>query len=269
MQTSSIVPIFSKPQDKSSPIYEGCISEGDVFMRRDALLLDALASDQSAKVHFYRWSKLEMSLGHFSRDLSSILNSRTTPVWPLSRRPTGGGIMIHGRDFCFSLLIPASHKFYKISSPKLYEFWHRRLLSCFQDLLIQHCQLLGASTNFIQPFELHLEEEKEAKTSDLRQTACFTKKSLHDGVLSGKKILGSAIRRTKSGILHQFCLQLALYSAEDLCAFLKPEIAEKIIQKNIGLFSFLPEKKQKVILESPYWYELLNQAVLKLFSKYL
>lgn len=246
----------------------GRCSQGHLFMEKDACLLREMASDSCPKVHFYRWHALELSLGHFSDPKAWLTNVEPSFLHSIARRPTGGGIMIHGRDFCFSFLIPASHSLYQLSSPELYQLWHSKILCRLDHLLKSNKQELGVTEEEIPFFQLYSGEE-EGKTSDLKQAACFAKKSLYDGVANERKILGSAIRRTKAGILHQFCLQLALFLPQELSHLLSSAVVQRITTNNVGLWSFLPPDKQQKLLENERWYKLLAHEVLELFTETL
>lgn len=157
------------------------------YMSRDEELLGQIG--RNILVHSYHWTEYAMTLGIFTQEERWLKQSCTFWV----RRPTGGGIMVHGTDLTFSFLTPPSHPLFKFSSSDLYRFWHSHLLHVIKDL----CGV-----------ELSLYPKSSLTTQDLRCESCFGHMGLADGMLNGKKVLGSAIRRKKEGMIHQFCIFL-------------------------------------------------------------
>src|SRR5213593_4162167 len=70
-------------------------------------------------LRFYSWSEPAASFGYFQKYAEV---SRATPLRPLMRRPTGGGIVPHDRDWTYSLVFPPSHPCYQL---KAIESYHR------------------------------------------------------------------------------------------------------------------------------------------------
>src|SRR5213596_1900918 len=75
-------------------------------------------------VRFYRWQSPALSFGYFGRfaDVASYARERN-----LVRRWTGGGIVFHGDDLTYSIVIPASDPAFAESSVSIYETIHRAL----------------------------------------------------------------------------------------------------------------------------------------------
>jgi lipoate-protein ligase A len=71
-------------------------------MAIDEALLESLTLPA---VRFYRWQSPALSFGYFGRfaDVASYQSERD-----LVRRWTGGGIVFHGEDLTYSILIPAN-----------------------------------------------------------------------------------------------------------------------------------------------------------------
>src|SRR5436309_15503883 len=75
-------------------------------------------------IRFYRWQSPALSFGYFGRfaEVASYAHERN-----LVRRWTGGGIVFHGDDLTYSIVIPASDTVFALSSLSLYEKIHRAL----------------------------------------------------------------------------------------------------------------------------------------------
>ena len=75
-------------------------------------------------IRFYRWRSPALSFGYFGKfsDVAIYAAERD-----LVRRWTGGGIVFHGDDLTYSIVIPASDPVFNESSIAIYEKIHRAL----------------------------------------------------------------------------------------------------------------------------------------------
>ena len=75
-------------------------------------------------IRFYRWQSPALSFGYFGRfaDVASYQAERD-----LVRRWSGGGIVFHGKDLTYSIVIPANDAAFAESSVWIYERIHRAL----------------------------------------------------------------------------------------------------------------------------------------------
>ena len=83
-----------------------------------------LESATAPSIRFYRWESPALSFGYFGRfaDVADKASERD-----LVRRWTGGGIVFHGEDLTYSIVIPASDPVFGESSMSIYENVHRAL----------------------------------------------------------------------------------------------------------------------------------------------
>jgi lipoyl(octanoyl) transferase len=106
---------------------------------------------------------------------------------PLTRRWTGGGVVEHGEDWTFSVVVPPSEPFAHIRPSESYCLLHRALAGA----LGGGAELLAACPGPVGP-----------------PGACFVEPVRADILDSeGRKICGGAQRRTRRGILHQGSLR--------------------------------------------------------------
>lgn len=146
---------------------------------------EALLRIASAPVlRFYRWRKASVSFGYFGKfkEAREFAGAR-----PLVRRWTGGGIVPHGEDFTYSLIIPAADPASKLSSRQIYRAVHEAIAGSFR--------LVG--------IESVLAEETAPKETD----SCFANPVVADVIEAGRKIAGAAHRKTRAGLLHQGSVQ--------------------------------------------------------------
>ncbi|QDU97294.1 lipoate--protein ligase family protein [Lignipirellula cremea] len=161
---------------------------GPVNMGIDAALLVSAAQGE-ATFRLYGWSEPTLSLGYFQHlaDRDEHTASRNCRVL---RRSTGGGAIVHDRELTYSFAAPASDN-RAGASEELYRLFH--------GTLIQALLQWGA-------FPVICGADRA--TSD-KPFLCFQRRSEFDVLISGHKIVGSAQRRTRGGLLQHGSILLA------------------------------------------------------------
>ena len=81
-------------------------------------------------IRLYRWHAPALSFGYFGKfaDVACYEHDRD-----LVRRWTGGGIVFHGDDLTYSIVIPASDSAFAESSTAIYEKVHRALCDALNE----------------------------------------------------------------------------------------------------------------------------------------
>jgi lipoate-protein ligase A len=142
-----------------------------------------LESAHVPAIRFYGWRQPALSFGYFGR----FAEVATETERDLVRRWTGGGVVFHGKDLTYSVVIPADHVFFRQSSLKIYFDLH--------DALRRALRADGV--------EADLADLVTAKTSE----HCFANAVRADVISQGRKIAGAAHRRSRHGLLHQGSIQ--------------------------------------------------------------
>jgi len=164
-------------------------------------------------IRFYRWRSPALSFGYFGKfsDVAIYAAERD-----LVRRWTGGGIVFHGDDLTYSIVIPTNDPVFDESSIAIYEKIHRAL-----------CEALAAGGQDAELASVAARYERrksrkgdlqiaQRRTGDRRslETAicdrgynCFTNPVRADVMMDGRKIAGAAQRRTRRGLLQQGSIQ--------------------------------------------------------------
>jgi lipoyl(octanoyl) transferase len=155
-----------------------------------------LESATISAIRFYRWKSPALSFGYFGRFADVADNA---PERDLVRRWTGGGIVFHGEDLTYSIVIPATEPVFGESSMSSYEKIHRAL----RDALLATGQRAVVAGG-VDPGRTMI--ATRAAISD-RGYNCFANPVRADVLLNGRKIAGAAQRRTRRGLLHQGSIQ--------------------------------------------------------------
>src|SRR6476646_1266113 len=157
-------------------------------MAIDEALLETAAGPT---IRFYRWRSPALSFGYFGKfsDVAIYAAERD-----LVRRWTGGGIVFHGDDLTYSIVIPVSDPVFDESSIAIYEKIHRALCGA----LAVHTQ--GAELVTVA----HQLRPGDRGSCD---NNCFANPVRADVMMDGRKIAGAAQRRTRRGLLQQGSIQ--------------------------------------------------------------
>jgi lipoate-protein ligase A len=145
----------------------------------EALLLSVLRPT----LRVYSWSEPAVSFGYFipAADAHAVAG----PSQPIVRRWTGGGIVSHGTDFTWSLIVPRSHPAASLNPPLSYTSFHKALAAA----------LLSSGISVTQV-------PQDAPVPTTGQCLDFPAPG---DLLSpnGRKIAGAGQRRSRHGLLHQ------------------------------------------------------------------
>jgi lipoate-protein ligase A len=153
-------------------------------MALDEALLETAARLDSPIFRFYGWTEPAASFGYFQH-YSDV--EHATLLRPLVRRPTGGGIVPHDRDWTYSAIFPPVHAWYGFPAVESYRQIHEWIRRAFV--------LLKVAT------ELAAESRKAAAGQ------CFVGYEKSDLLWRSQKIAGAAQRRRKQGLLIQGSVQ--------------------------------------------------------------
>jgi lipoate-protein ligase A len=154
-------------------------------------------------IRFYRWQSPALSFGYFGRftDVASYQCERD-----LVRRWTGGGIVFHGEDLTYSLVIPSSDTAFAESSTSIYEKVHQALC----DALTydgELAELLAAAAVCDRRKSRKSDLDTAPAGTDRRYSDCFANPVRADVMIDGRKIAGAAQRRSRRGLLQQGSIQ--------------------------------------------------------------
>lgn len=175
---------------KSVPMFDALDVYDDLEPRRGALnmAIDEALLENTAfpAIRFYRWEVPALSFGYFG-SFAEVADQQTHRE--IVRRWTGGGVVPHGDDLTYSVIVPASHPFFARSSLEIYSGLH--------DAIRQTLNANGIDATLANAVTPKLSEH------------CFANAVRADVLSDGRKIAGAAHRRSRAGLLHQGSIQYA------------------------------------------------------------
>jgi lipoate-protein ligase A len=225
-----------KPQQATRPLFADLAIYHDesphsapMNMAIDEALLETAVVPT---IRFYRWRSPALSFGYFGKfsDVAIYAAERD-----LVRRWTGGGIVFHGADLTYSIVIPASDPVFDESSIAIYEKIHRSLADALNGVG-ERAVVAGG----VDPGGIALSKHAAVSASGYN---CFANPVRADVMIDDRKIAGAAQRRTRRGLLQQGSIQgitmnsdLAEKFAQALSTNCSEfEIHEEVLQRARGL----------------------------------
>ena len=158
-------------------------------MALDEALLETMPGLGRPVLRFYSWTEPAASFGYFQRYADV---AQWTPLRPLVRRPTAGGIVPHNADWTYSLVFPTTHEWYQVAAIESYRRVHEWIRLAFD--------------------RLNVRTQLAPKSIKSAPGQCFSGCERFDLLYQGRKIAGAAQRRRRDGLLIQGSVQPASFS---------------------------------------------------------
>ena len=167
--------------------------EGVENMRRDAALLENCPPHVLGVLRLYTWARPSISLGHMQRaeDLLDLQACRNDGI-DVVQRPTGGRAILHAEEITYSFVSSTARAPFEGGL----QGTHRILAECLQRGLAA----LGITATLSRPTQ-------DRQRRLLRQP-CFSSAGRAEILVDGRKLLGSAQRRTRDAFLQHGSLLL-------------------------------------------------------------
>jgi lipoate-protein ligase A len=143
-----------------------------------------LTSASFPTLRYYRWKQPSLSFGYFGPYAEVAAQAGRREI---VRRWTGGGVVPHGDDLTYSVIIPRANPFFLRSSLEVYATVHEAI------------RLALAANNIAAT----LANEATQRISE----DCFANPVRADVLSGNRKIAGAAHRRSRAGLLHQGSIQ--------------------------------------------------------------
>ena len=139
----------------------------------------------SPVLRVYGWTEPTVTLG-YAQSLAKLRDS--LPPWPVVRRWTGGGVVLHQGDFTYSVIVPATDPWAQTTALESYRSLHGSLAEALCEQGQAGCRLALPEDVIEAPF-------------------CFVAPAVHDVIRGQVKVAGAGQRRGRLGLLHQGSVQ--------------------------------------------------------------
>lgn len=154
------------------------------------MAVDQAWLEQSAVpvLRVYTWDQPTVTLG-YAQSLPKL--QAALPGWPVVRRWTGGGVVLHQEDFTYSVIVPSVVPWAETPAVESYRRIHGSLATALSAHGYPGCRLATQEDVIEAPF-------------------CFVAPAVHDVIRGTVKVSGAGQRRGKLGLLHQGSVQQVL-----------------------------------------------------------
>ncbi|MBN1295911.1 lipoate--protein ligase family protein [bacterium] len=178
---------------------------GSMNMALDELLLNR--DSTRPMLRFYQWDRPTLTLGMAQRVDQHVCRKTVQDRGiPVIRRLTGGKAVLHDQEITYS-----------ISGPITCRPFCNNLLDAYQDIAEAFCDGFHRLD-----IPAHM-APRDTRSSPGAITSCFANPSAFEILVDGKKILGSAQKRTRFHVLQHGSLLLQYTPADWMAVMRRPE----------------------------------------------
>lgn len=156
---------------------------GAVNMSVDARLLAERRPGDDPVLRLYRWSPWCVSHGHHQSPDDFDRDALAARGWDLAARPTGGRAILHAQELTYSVAGDAEGDLFGSTLHGAY------------------MRINEALTAFLRGLGLEPDISEGESLAEARGVVCFQTAGRHEITVGGRKIIGSAQRRTRTSFL--------------------------------------------------------------------
>ncbi len=185
-------------------------------MQRDSELLAGHQPGDPPVLRLYRWDPPAISIG-YNQEFSKFDGAAAAKAGlELVRRPTGGRAILHAQELTYCLVGTSPGPLFGDTLNSSYQLINRALLS------------------FLKSMDIQADISEGESRSDSRSLVCFKSAGKHEIRVAGRKLIGSAQRRT-GGVFLQHGSILTGPGHQDLPLFLLPQTSgSRISPQELG-----------------------------------
>ena len=184
-------------------------------------------------LRLYNWSLPAFSFGYFQKITTEIDEKKCEAHGvELVRRMTGGGIVVHGWDVTYTIIVPHGNGMIPSDISASYCWIANRLIYGFRKINV--------------PVKL---QGSKSKTLEVGPNTCLANPAEHDLMLNGKKIAGVSQRRNRIGGVYQGYIALDMPPLDILTLTSKfPDYQETLTEKSTAINSkqLAPKNRKQI-----------------------
>lgn len=195
-------------------------------MAIDEAILLAQKAQPNPTLRFYAWSSPAFSFGYFQDIASEIdIEACRADGIELVKRMTGGGIVVHGWELTYTLVLPRA-----VAEMGISEAYQR-----IGQSLVKAFQKLGVSAQCYATCPDSCSAVRN-RTYQTEANICLTNPAEHDVMSDDKKLAGVSVRRNRDGIMFQGYISLDMPPPFILNRVSKnPEVQQHIREKSTAI----------------------------------
>ena len=176
-------------------------------MALDEVLLSS--AHEGLTLRLYSWNRPTLTLGYFQKSGEFDLDRMEADGFAVTRRMTGGGAILHDKELTYSVHLPL------------------RFAELPEDVMDSYLYLLKPIRESLGGFGVESQLGCRDEATD-RESICFSRKHCTDLLVDGKKLVGSAQRRTKNRLAQHGSILLEPHAIMPETAWLNQR-AERVV----------------------------------------
>jgi lipoate-protein ligase A len=195
-------------------------------MSIDTLLHHKARTTQMAYLHFHDMQQsITQGLSH-ANNAQLDIRKACSLGYESGQRSTGGGVLLHGRDLSFGLVLPST--IIDTSAQSVMDNYDsiNTVVSC-------------AINSFFERHGIHASITSYNEKSNAKPVSCMSQKTIYDRMLDNKKILGSAQRNKPWGLLHHTSIFIDGYSQNELELLFDQRFAADVLSHSTSLCAYI------------------------------
>lgn len=203
-------------------------------MAADQYLLTNLCENNTIILRFYTWKNPSVTLGYMQQPSETLrLDTCKADSVDWIRRPTGGRAVLHKNDLTYSCIFPKTISFLGANVKESYA----AITSCLKAGL----NIAGILSNTHDSYDELLAVKREIKLP------CFLAPNRDEIMVDGRKLVGSAQKRTTFGVLQHGSIPISSGFA-DLPYYLTISSDEQ-------------KKQRQLLLAKSIWIHAINDSL--------
>jgi lipoyl(octanoyl) transferase len=172
-------------------------------MAVDEAILEAVGGGESLPtLRLYAWDPACLSLGYAQPFTDVDIPRLQKRGWEVVRRPTGGRAVLHTDELTYSVIAPLDEA--RVAGTVL-ESYHRLAQALVEALNLLTCTSISNAGSM----QVEVHENSPISRSSGTNPVCFEVPSTYEITVGGRKLVGSAQARRKSGVLQHGSLPLS------------------------------------------------------------
>ena len=187
-------------------------------------------------IRLYEWDHPAISFGYFGK-YQDVRPYETEHE--LVRRCTGGGIVFHGADLTYALVVPTNALPKKMDPIAIYSFVHEAIIKTlaedgFSATLAADEQCRASLSDAMLPSPSRrdgLQLPAGEATRGHPTNVCFASPVRADVLVDNRKVAGAAQRRSRQGLLQQGSIQSISLPAEFKTRFVKALCPKNVVRR--------------------------------------
>jgi len=170
-------------------LIEDDLCQGDFNMGVDLVLLNSCENGIAPPtLRLYGWQTPTLSIGqnqNINQEIN-LLRCRDLGI-PVVRRPTGGKAILHGNEITYAIAVPTKHPGFLGGIRESLKTIGKALILGLEEL-----KIVGSILN---------EGNKSLSPENINSPACFASLNQFEILVDGKKLVGSAQKRTRKAFI--------------------------------------------------------------------